>query len=214
MFATMALPQKVVKEALMRIGIPKGSNGIFEKRGFVYFLRAKDGSGPIKIGFSVHLESRVKSVSSSIKKDLEIIGILEGYMSDEAWTHQKFINHRLDGEWFSPVEEIISFAKSVINFPRRAYHPQYVMALLFYELIEEGYSPSVISKASDTSESNLRNIMRKWNFPVNNNVKVRYRRNVRDCVISIRNMLKRAETYEQIKVFFPKIEEKYLAYSD
>lgn len=67
----------------------------------VYFVQACDG-GPIKIGHSRAVASRLVSLQSSSPARLRLLVQLPGGEQLERFFHEAFAEFRLHGEWFSP----------------------------------------------------------------------------------------------------------------
>lgn len=71
----------------------------------VYFARAGHG-GPVKIGTTSKLCSRLEQIQTGCPFEIDLIGIRPGGRDLEFSYHRRFALHRLAGEWFSPAEEI------------------------------------------------------------------------------------------------------------
>ncbi len=80
------------------------------RRSRVYFIQSGD-SGPIKIGVSVSVDTRLKNIQVYHPLPLRVIGLIEGTVKKEHEVHTLFAKHRLRGEWFSPSPEILAFIK-------------------------------------------------------------------------------------------------------
>ena len=63
-----------------------------------YFIGGQ--RGPIKIGYSVDPESRLRSLQSGSPVKLAILAVEQGGASREAAYHEQFAADRLHGEWF------------------------------------------------------------------------------------------------------------------
>jgi hypothetical protein len=73
----------------------------------VYFLKC-NLSGKIKIGRTKGKRSdRIQALSGASPGGLTLLGIIEKDIENEL--HKKFAKHRLNGEWFEPVEEILDY---------------------------------------------------------------------------------------------------------
>lgn len=77
----------------------------------VYFI-GYDG-GPIKIGHSVNPTARLVDLQMGSHEDLRILATMPGGLRKERELHRRFAAHRLRGEWFSPVEEVLEFVREV-----------------------------------------------------------------------------------------------------
>lgn len=77
--------------------------------GFVYFIRAEVG-GPVKIGWATNVGSRLYQMQAHNPFKLTVLGGFAGSGKDERVLHDRFAAHRLHGEWFEPVEELLAEA--------------------------------------------------------------------------------------------------------
>ena len=80
----------------------------------VYFIQAGD-AGPIKIGHSTSVRSRLISMQSGSPVRLRLLLTLPGGQQLERFLHQAFAQFRKHGEWFEPhpsLVRIIETAKS------------------------------------------------------------------------------------------------------
>jgi hypothetical protein len=73
-------------------------------RGVVYFIGGNDG--PVKIGFTNHLEHRLATLRCSSPVPLGVLATVEGPPELERDYHRRFAAHRLHGEWFARCPEI------------------------------------------------------------------------------------------------------------
>lgn len=74
----------------------------------VYFARRADGTGPIKIGVSGYVAHRLRQLSCNMKTEIVALATASGGFRDEARLHRQFANDRLEGEWFSPSDSVLS----------------------------------------------------------------------------------------------------------
>lgn len=75
----------------------------------VYFIRKNaDPFGPIKIGFTRKLEARLEQLNRTVDGGVFVFASCEGGAARERGLHQKLAAHRLEGEWFSPSDEVLS----------------------------------------------------------------------------------------------------------
>jgi hypothetical protein len=74
----------------------------------IYFIQ-KDVNGPIKIGISTDLKSRLATLQTACHEPLSVLGTMKGSYRFEAMLHQKFLKYRIRGEWFQPSEEITTY---------------------------------------------------------------------------------------------------------
>jgi hypothetical protein len=74
----------------------------------IYFIK-NVVSGHFKIGFSDNPRKRLKELQTGSDNRLVLIKSIEGDKKLEASLHEQFSPYRLDGEWFSPSEDIMNF---------------------------------------------------------------------------------------------------------
>jgi hypothetical protein len=74
----------------------------------IYFIRSVQG-GPVKIGITDDLPSRLRTLQTAHAYPLTVIYSFRGRKSDEKMIHKALSNYRLNGEWFEsePVLEYI-----------------------------------------------------------------------------------------------------------
>ena len=73
-----------------------------------YFLRA-GLDGPIKIGFTSNLRHRLTSIETSSSEEIFILSVIDGARELEQELHRRFWPHRVRGEWFAPVPELLAY---------------------------------------------------------------------------------------------------------
>ena len=76
----------------------------------IYFIQQGD-VGPIKIGVTRKLEDRLIALQTGNPAELRIIATISAPPALEPQLHAYFDEHRLMGEWFNPVDEVLEFAK-------------------------------------------------------------------------------------------------------
>ena len=76
--------------------------------GHIYFIQAGGPTGPIKIGWAIDPEERLKQLQSGNDRVLEIIGTIPGTVRDEKALHAKFSSDRIKGEWFRCTSDVVS----------------------------------------------------------------------------------------------------------
>ena len=76
-------------------------------RGFVYLIGHRRA---VKIGWSrMHPgRARISQLQTASSEPLELIGVLNGTLEDEAELHERFMRNHIRGEWFRRAEEILS----------------------------------------------------------------------------------------------------------
>lgn len=73
------------------------------KEGHVYFVEAP---GRIKVGFTMHPDSRLKQLQSFDMEKLTVIGIIYGSRALERHIHKLLHGHHQRGEWFNDCPEV------------------------------------------------------------------------------------------------------------
>lgn len=93
----------------------------------VYFARAADGTGPIKIGCSAYPRDRAKQIGFDMKRRMALLVEAPGTFEDERRLHQQFDSIRemptnlpdrpypIGGikEWFSATDELLALVEQV-----------------------------------------------------------------------------------------------------
>lgn len=80
----------------------------------VYFARAGEG-GPIKIGYTAgDICRRIAALKTGCPFDIAAVSSLEGGPELEKELHARFRAHRLSGEWFSPVPDLLSVVAAAV----------------------------------------------------------------------------------------------------
>jgi DNA-binding XRE family transcriptional regulator len=75
----------------------------------VYFIQAKNG--PIKIGYTKSVITRLQSLQTSNTEKLIVLGTIKGDAKKEKNIHEKFKHLRISGEWFKSDPELLSFIR-------------------------------------------------------------------------------------------------------
>lgn len=76
----------------------------------IYFVQAGEG-GPIKIGYSVAPEERVKDFQCGNPWKLRLLRAFPGGVEEERELHARFAADRMHGEWFKPTPELVRLAE-------------------------------------------------------------------------------------------------------
>lgn len=79
----------------------------------VYFVGASQG--PVKIGHTSSLHSRLIKLQVGHPHQLRVLAILPGDAELEAQMHERFSAARIRGEWFKRTSELRSFMREVGN---------------------------------------------------------------------------------------------------
>jgi hypothetical protein len=75
----------------------------------IYFIQAKSG-GPVMIGFTNNLESRLKQLQATEGRELVVLATMEGGMAEERGIHSRFEHLRLGHtEQFRPSPGLMEF---------------------------------------------------------------------------------------------------------
>ncbi|WP_181421657.1 GIY-YIG nuclease family protein [Curtobacterium sp. MCBD17_030] len=82
----------------------------------VYFVQ-QGNSGPIKIGCTRNLKSRVNSLQTSSAEPLNVLGTVPGGFELERQMHEALSPHRLSGEWFAPTPKVLRLIKKQLALP-------------------------------------------------------------------------------------------------
>lgn len=91
---------------------------------YVYFIRAADGTGPVKIGCTADLTGRLYVLTLQQKKRLAFLAFAKGGFERESALHRHFAEHRVEGEWFAPSEPVLEFIDKVVRSNRLPAIPQ------------------------------------------------------------------------------------------
>ena len=78
---------------------------------YVYFIRSGD-TGPIKIGFTANVDSRMKALQTGTYHQLHLLTVVPAPVSLEKLYHEFMDNFRIRGEWFEG-KRVESLAKRV-----------------------------------------------------------------------------------------------------
>ena len=77
----------------------------------VYFIQAGP-KGPIKIGTALRPMDRLRELQVGNPFKLVLLAVIEGHAVVERELHAQFAVHRLRGEWFAPVPELIKLIQA------------------------------------------------------------------------------------------------------
>lgn len=72
----------------------------------LYVIRAGD-DGPVKIGIATDVKRRIAGFQTSQPERLHLLHMFEGGRDEERALHARFKAHRIKGEWFEPIPEIL-----------------------------------------------------------------------------------------------------------
>lgn len=98
----------IAGEALERNARSTETAAGFSRPGFVYLI---GHDSALKIGWTERHPSkgRLAHLQTATEKTLEIIGYVVGTVEDERELQRRFADHRIRGEWFHPVQEIVAY---------------------------------------------------------------------------------------------------------
>lgn len=82
---------------------------------YVYFLRRKDGVGPVKIGCSRLPARRLAEFYRWSPYELTLLASAPGSSSWERGLHIRFAAYRLHMEWFAPAPALLAGIDAIIN---------------------------------------------------------------------------------------------------
>jgi len=74
----------------------------------VYFVQQAGGVGPIKIGHTSILGTRLESLQAGSPVPLVMLGWLPGDNMEERALHRRFAKSRLHSEWFAPTPALLA----------------------------------------------------------------------------------------------------------
>lgn len=75
----------------------------------IYFAQAIDG-GPIKIGYSANVDSRIRQLESIYRQPLSVLATMPGDRDEERAIHERFAHWRMGRtEQFQPGHDLMEF---------------------------------------------------------------------------------------------------------
>ena len=80
----------------------------------VYFIQCGT-TGPVKIGMARDVRKRMATLQTACPFDLRLLAAIDGSADLERELHQRFAEHRLRGEWFLPVPELLAHVQEVAS---------------------------------------------------------------------------------------------------
>lgn len=72
----------------------------------LYFMGIEP-AGPVKIGITYDITRRLRHIQMACPYEVSLIADFPGSRSIEAELHRRFAAHRMKGEWFNRVDEIM-----------------------------------------------------------------------------------------------------------
>lgn len=86
----------------------------------VYFILTE--SGAVKIGVAADPATRLQKLQVGNHERMHLVRVIDGGFDEERWLHQRFLKHRIRGEWFAFVPEMMTVRPP--DFVRRAPAPK------------------------------------------------------------------------------------------
>jgi T5orf172 domain len=124
----------------------------------VYFIQHGE-DGPIKIGVTTEFKDRFASIRS-VNLFVRVLGIMPGGREEEQQLHKQFEKHRIEGEWFRPVDEIVQLALSLPKKPPPQPQPipwwHRPPAILNWQKKKNGSNQPPIDKTTKQAESRIK----------------------------------------------------------
>jgi len=96
------------KEIATNLGIPSTGN-------FVYFVQELSPNKWIKIGYSKHLATRIRSMNTCNPYGVLVLGYTPGSLESERCFHEMFSEYHFRGEWFYYSEAIVRYVVSLVK---------------------------------------------------------------------------------------------------
>jgi transposase-like protein len=139
----------------------------------VYFIRRANGTGPIKIGVSAHLDARLRQLCSDYRAEFAILASAEGDCLTERNVHLKFAAHRADvdatrsgaSEWFEPVPKLLVFIEKVSATGRIPLTKSEQRQWIFAERYLAGETLKQIGDDYGLTRERVRQVLRKIGVP-------------------------------------------------
>jgi transposase-like protein len=131
----------------------------------VYFVRRTDGTGPIKIGCSAHLEARIKQLSCDMKAKFTVVATAPGSFIEEGRVHRRFAHLRETGEWFTPTAELLDAIDAVVATGALPPIPEHDREAIFARRYLAGETLQQIANDFDITRERVRQILRRAGVP-------------------------------------------------
>lgn len=84
----------------------------------IYVVQMGGEGGPVKIGISKNPSARLLDLSVGSPLPVVLLATMEGDRPEEAALHRRFMEYRLNGEWFQFCEDIRQWLQSLEQVPR------------------------------------------------------------------------------------------------
>jgi hypothetical protein len=82
---------------------------------YVYFIRAGDGDGPIKIGIAYAPRKRMQELQTTSPDKLVLLATIPGDYGHEHHLHRTFAADRLRGEWFGQSPLLLALIQAALD---------------------------------------------------------------------------------------------------
>lgn len=128
---------------------------------YVYFMRAANGEGPIKIGATYCLMQRLYALKYKYGKDLVIMAFAEGSHELENRLHRGFKAYRIEGEWFEPCEPLINYINLVIRTGALPTPPEDARTSQMAKMYRGGATLQEIGDKFGLTHERVRQLLRK-----------------------------------------------------
>lgn len=93
---------------LERVEAARKAAPSYSAPGYVYFVRIGAGDGPIKIGTTRDVEQRLAAIAWGSPYPVTLLAVTPGNHVLEHAYHDRFLRHRMSGEWFKPAPAILA----------------------------------------------------------------------------------------------------------
>lgn len=119
----------------------------------IYFIQ-RDSDNCIKIGKSQDVRERLQSLRFRYRQStLNLLGVIDGYTKREKEIHRLFAKFWIDGEWFEPSQELLSFINAHAGpLPEKEKRPTFVLHNRIRQLVDaQGLNPHQVSNKTKTT---------------------------------------------------------------
>lgn len=77
----------------------------------VYFIGTAEGTGPVKIGYTIALARRLSEIERAEGRRMRVLSTFAGGREAERALHLRFAHRRVSGEWFERCKEVLDTAE-------------------------------------------------------------------------------------------------------
>jgi hypothetical protein len=121
--ASMSTTMRQKEHRLRRRDMARAGLDPSQRETAIYFLQSEHG-GEIKIGRADDVAKRIVSLQTSRPDKLVLLAAASGSLQQERDLHDRFSKHRVKGEWFSPVPELVALISDVVERGADAFFPR------------------------------------------------------------------------------------------